>query len=52
MVHVFEGSQQLLPDKEESLESGHGRRIFALKFHPDDNHVFITGGWDNSLKVL
>ncbi|XP_072021530.1 uncharacterized protein [Amphiura filiformis] len=51
MVQVYEGSQQLLPDKEEALESGHGRRVFALKYHPDDNHVFITGGWDNCLKI-
>lgn len=51
IIKVYEGSNQLLPDKEESQESGHGRRVFALTFHPNDNHIFITGGWDNCLKV-
>ncbi|XP_067882015.1 uncharacterized WD repeat-containing protein alr2800-like isoform X2 [Heterodontus francisci] len=33
-----------------TLMSGHTRRIFALRFHPDECHVFLTGGWDNSIK--
>ncbi|KAL8206398.1 UNVERIFIED_CONTAM: hypothetical protein K2H54_002188 [Gekko kuhli] len=31
--------------------SGHSRRIFALCFHPTELHLFLTGGWDNSVKV-
>ncbi|XP_067859908.1 uncharacterized protein [Heptranchias perlo] len=36
---------------DQSVTSGHTSRIFALKFHPDDYHLFITGGWDRSLMV-
>jgi WD40 repeat protein len=32
-------------------ESGHGRKVFGLKFHPFDDNVFLTGGWDRCLKV-
>ncbi|XP_062837567.1 probable serine/threonine-protein kinase PkwA [Anolis carolinensis] len=31
--------------------SGHSRRVFALRFHPEELHLFLTGGWDNSVKV-
>ncbi|KAM6440349.1 uncharacterized protein PHA67_022569 isoform 5-T5 [Liasis olivaceus] len=31
--------------------SGHSRRIFALRFHPTELHLFLTGGWDNSVKA-
>lgn len=31
--------------------SGHSRRIFALRFHPTELNLFLTGGWDNSVKV-
>ncbi|XP_072263360.1 uncharacterized protein [Pyxicephalus adspersus] len=34
-----------------SLTSGHTRRIFALRFHPSEYHVFLTGGWDDSIKI-
>ncbi|XP_063771076.1 uncharacterized protein LOC134908833 isoform X1 [Pseudophryne corroboree] len=34
-----------------TLTSGHSRRIFALKFHPSEYHLFLTGGWDDSIKV-
>lgn len=34
-----------------AVTSGHSRRIFALRFHPQENHIFLTGGWDNSVKV-
>ncbi|XP_071478379.1 uncharacterized protein [Diadema antillarum] len=51
LLRVFQSSNSLLPAKEEVMEFGHGQRIFALKFHPDDDHIFVTGGWDNCLKV-
>jgi len=31
--------------------SGHTKRIFALRFHPQNNSLFLTGGWDNCVKV-
>ncbi|XP_068136081.1 uncharacterized WD repeat-containing protein alr2800-like [Hyperolius riggenbachi] len=40
-----------LIDDELSLTSGHTRRIFALRFHPSENHIFLTGGWDDSIKI-
>ena len=40
-----------LPCRSELSEFGHGRKVFALKFHPFDDNVFITGGWDKCIKV-
>jgi WD40 repeat protein len=44
---VYEGYRYANPDS----SSGHAQRIFALKYHPDHEGIFITGGWDNHLKV-
>ena len=30
---------------------GHAQRIFALRFLPGSSDLFITGGWDNNLRV-
>ena len=30
---------------------GHTKRVFALKFHPQENHILLTGGWDDCVKV-
>ncbi|XP_075928557.1 GATOR2 complex protein WDR24-like isoform X2 [Petromyzon marinus] len=49
MVHMYEAPDISCEDI--SLTSGHSRRIFALKFHPEELHYFVTGGWDNSLKI-
>jgi len=46
---TYPGSRPLLPGDNPNV--GHVQRIFALKFHPDDNNVFISGGWDNALKA-
>ncbi|XP_069621004.1 uncharacterized WD repeat-containing protein alr2800-like [Ranitomeya imitator] len=40
-----------LIDDDLTLTSGHTRRIFALRFHPSEHHIFVTGGWDDSIKV-
>ena len=32
-------------------EAGHGRRVFAVRFHPFDDNIFLTGGWDRCIKV-
>lgn len=32
-------------------EEGHGRKVFALRFHPFDDNIFLTGGWDRCIKV-
>ena len=45
-VHFF-----FIDTRSELTEFGHGRKVFALKFHPFDDNVFITGGWDKCIKV-
>lgn len=30
---------------------GNTQRVFALKYHPEYNDIFLTGGWDNHVKV-
>ena len=30
---------------------GHQNRIFCVKSHPQDSNVFVSGGWDNSIKI-
>ncbi|XP_065071468.1 uncharacterized protein LOC135696115 [Rhopilema esculentum] len=38
-------------DEISSSESGHSRKILALKFHPDDRDVILTAGWDHTVKI-
>jgi len=30
---------------------GHSNRIFSVKFHPSENDIIISGGWDNTVQV-
>ncbi|CAH3014981.1 unnamed protein product [Porites evermanni] len=32
-------------------EAGHGRKVFAVRFHPFDDNIFLTGGWDRCIKL-
>ena len=32
-------------------EAGNTMRVYALKFHPDNENIFISAGWDNHIKV-
>uniref|UniRef100_A0ABM5GL35 Uncharacterized protein isoform X3 n=1 Tax=Pogona vitticeps TaxID=103695 RepID=A0ABM5GL35_9SAUR len=50
LFQVFEPPDFMAGDEFGPL-SGHSRRIFALRFHPTELHLFLTGGWDNSVKV-
>jgi hypothetical protein len=34
-----------------AVEAGNTMRVYALKFHPENEHIFITAGWDNHIKV-
>ncbi|KAK2572589.1 COMPASS-like H3K4 histone methylase component WDR5A [Acropora cervicornis] len=34
-----------------SPEAGHGSKVFALRFHPFDDNLFLTGGWDRHIKI-
>jgi len=50
-VVTYSGNRRpLLPGDDPNV--GHFQRVFALKYHPDENSVFISGGWDNALKVI
>jgi hypothetical protein len=31
--------------------AGHHFRVFAAIYHPEISHVFLTGGWDNTVHV-
>lgn len=51
---TFGGTGHLDSTKDEDVfapEGGHGRKVFALRFHPFDDNIFLTGGWDRCIKV-
>ena len=34
-----------------SVSAGHSNRIFSIKFHPSDENILVSGGWDNTVQV-
>ncbi|CAM9498391.1 unnamed protein product [Heterosigma akashiwo] len=32
-------------------QAGHGNRIFAVKYHPDNENVLLSGAWDRTVQV-
>ena len=50
LYHTITAPDALAMD-ESSIFGGHSQRIFALKFHPKENHLFVTAGWDNCMKI-
>ncbi|EDO28937.1 predicted protein [Nematostella vectensis] len=51
---TFAGSEATEPARDVSMivpEGGHGKKVFGLRFHPFDDNVFLTGGWDRCLKI-
>jgi WD40 repeat protein len=30
---------------------GHSNRIFTCKFHPNDENIVLSGGWDNTVQL-
>ena len=32
-------------------QAGHGSRIFSVKYHPTDEHIVVSGGWDRIVVV-
>ncbi|KAM8953361.1 uncharacterized protein RCH25_044204 [Pelodytes ibericus] len=50
VLHFLQAPDVLYND-DVTLTSGHTRRIFALKFHPSEHHIFLTGGWDDCVKI-
>lgn len=43
MVCVFSDGRDIM--------DGHKCRVFALMYHPTIPHVFISGGWDDTVQV-
>lgn len=31
--------------------TGHSNRVYALRYHPLDGNVIVSGGWDNTIQV-
>jgi len=50
LVREYEGYNPDTAAADRDLQ-GHGKRVFALKYHPEHEETFVTGGWDNCLKV-
>lgn len=50
MTKVYEGyNAKTVPNEEQT--SANAMRVFALKYHPMNDDIFVTGGWENHLKV-
>ncbi|XP_067403083.1 uncharacterized protein [Emydura macquarii macquarii] len=49
LSHILQAPDFMTGDVTPS--SGHSRRIFALRFHPGERNVFLTGGWDDCVKI-
>lgn len=48
VTKVYEG--QVITQAPEDF-TGHSNKIFVVKYHPDDNNVFVSGGWDNFVGI-
>ncbi|CAL1543254.1 unnamed protein product [Lymnaea stagnalis] len=35
----------------EKNQVGNTMRVFSLKFHPNNQYIFVSGGWDNHVKI-
>ncbi|XP_064608656.1 uncharacterized WD repeat-containing protein all2124-like [Liolophura sinensis] len=50
MTKTYEGyNAKTVPDEVQS--SANAMRVFALKYHPMNDDIFVTGGWENHLKI-
>ncbi|KAK2952318.1 putative F-box and WD-40 domain protein 7 [Blattamonas nauphoetae] len=36
---------------QKQYEKPHSNRVFALKFHPDQPDILVSGGWDNTVQI-
>ncbi|GFO18608.1 WD repeat-containing protein, partial [Plakobranchus ocellatus] len=50
LVKTFEGFSEKTVVTEKS-KVGNTMRVFSIKFHPNNQYVFISGGWDNHIKI-
>ena len=47
----YEGAGLRARSVNTDTEAGNTMRVYSLKFHPDNEHIFISAGWDNHIKV-
>jgi WD40 repeat protein len=38
------------PSRDTSVMDGHMSRVYALKFHPSDTKILLSGGWDDTVQ--
>ncbi|KAL4239912.1 hypothetical protein ACF0H5_000711 [Mactra antiquata] len=50
LVHEYTGYDNT-KSPTELQQSGCAMRVFALKYHPEYDDIFVTGGWDRHLKI-
>lgn len=50
LIREWAGSSTLTPAADQSTIAN-TMRIFCIKFHPNNQYIFVSGGWDNHLKV-
>jgi hypothetical protein len=54
VVKLYDDNTKCLIRKLKSMDfkyPGHSNRIFAVKFHQENDNILISGGWDNTLQV-
>ncbi|XP_041069453.1 uncharacterized WD repeat-containing protein all2124-like isoform X2 [Carcharodon carcharias] len=51
LINILEPADYVTSGKELKPADGHTRRIFAVRFHPEERHIFVSGGWDDSIKI-
>ncbi|XP_033748756.1 WD repeat-containing protein 38-like [Pecten maximus] len=54
-IHVYDEETKkkintLEPSDSRDIMDGHRQRVYAAQYHPSTPHVFITGGWDNTVQ--
>ncbi len=37
--------------RSQNESAGHSNRIFALKFHPTNSNILVSGGWDSTVQI-
>lgn len=42
---------QTLAGGRDSGSNGHSNRIYAVKYHPTDDNLIVSGGWDNTIQI-
>lgn len=52
LTRSYTGTNSLDIDSLEDVTAtpGHSKKVFAVKFHPDDSNIFFSASWDRTLK--